>query len=102
MTGETRAAALAQLGFGGRDSVGLEECLRGLAPELVHLGVPTSVRKAVAAWHTAPWFTVKGGGAQTASTAIGARPGDPLADLLFNVCSTRSSEKLGNGSEVRD
>ena len=39
----------------------------------------------LADWHRFSWFTTRLDGVRV-MTVFGARPGDPLADLIFGVC----------------
>ena len=51
---------------------------------LQRLGVPAQLAARLADWHTQSFVVVEGD-SRVASCAKGTRPGDPLADIIFNV-----------------
>ena len=51
---------------------------------LQRLGVPAQLAARLEDWHTQSFVVVEGD-SRVASCAKGTRPGDPLADIIFNV-----------------
>ncbi len=57
-------------------------------PILEQAGVPRHLQRIVAEMHTDTWFTMEGV-PDLAKTSKGTRPGDPLADLVFNFVAAK-------------
>ena len=58
-----------------------------LRAAILDWGAPPWLHRAVADWHTDTFFRVRHT-ERTSKLVFGVRPGDPLADLIFNACMT--------------
>ena len=56
-------------------------------------GAPQWLHRAIADWHTDTFFRVRHT-ERTYRLVSGVRPGDPLADLIFNACMTGFIKEL--------
>ena len=58
------------------------------------LGITDHLEKVLKAVHSNTWFILEGEQEQVCATRSGSRPGDPLADICFNVVMRRAIQDL--------
>jgi hypothetical protein len=80
-----RAAALAKLGFSEAEAAEFAARVEASPAGLARGGLAPGWVALLADWHRFCWFTTRLDGVKV-MTVFGARPGDPLADLIFGVC----------------
>jgi hypothetical protein len=80
-----RAEALAKLGFSDAEAAAFVERIATSPSGLAQGGLAPGWVSLLADWHRFSWFTTRLDGVRV-MTVFGARPGDPLADLIFGVC----------------